>query len=236
MYVRDTILDYSMYPILTTIVLNTIILMIIGSIKQQQDQLKADNTIASLNIENLTAQKQTLTQQLQPHFLFNALSVLKSIIGDDPKLAESYTVKLSEFLRYSVDSHSSDLVKVREEMQFVNNYIDLQKIRFGESFSYTSNIPEDMMEQKVPVFAIQTLIENAFKHNYFTEANPLNLVIEPLNDCLQISNNIGSIKLTERSGTGLANLKKRYELYGNKEIAINQSESQFAVTIPLIMS
>lgn len=232
--VRVNFLDYIIYPLITVLALNTIILIIINSVIHEEKKIEADKKITALSLENLKAQKQTLTQQLQPHFLFNALSILKSLIQDDKSLAEKYIVQLSDFLRYSVDSHNNDLVSIESELKFVTDYMELQKIRFGESFSFHLNVDKDILDKKVPVLAIQTLAENAFKHNYFTQKNPMQVKIMNNSSTLTVSNNITSIKLTERNGTGLENLKKRYQLFGVNEVRIEQTEHTFSVTIPIL--
>ncbi|MEM7658648.1 MAG: histidine kinase, partial [Bacteroidota bacterium] len=193
-------------------------------------------TIAELSIQKLKAENQTLAQQLQPHFLFNALSVLKSLIQEDADLAEDYTVKLSDFLRYGVESHQTDLVSLKEEMEFVNNYLSLQKIRFEEAIAFEVQISDNQLSGQVPIFAVQTLVENACKHNYFTEKRPLHISIETREDALIVRNNLVSLKVTERAGTGLANLSKRYEFLAGREIQIQQTETDFSVTIPVIQS
>jgi two-component system LytT family sensor kinase len=231
---RETMQQYIHYPAINTIAVNTLVLVMINSIRNEQKKQQADQTIAELRIENLTAQKLTLLQKLQPHFLFNALSILKSLIREDAQLAETYAVKLADFLRYSVESHTSELVPIKEEMKFVQNYIDLQKIRFDNSFEFEVAIAAHHLTHKVPVFAIQTLIENAFKHNYFTEKNPLIIRVESQGDSLLVTNNIISLKLTERAGTGLRNLQKRYELFGDYTVKVTQTEGQFRVQISTI--
>lgn len=232
---RNMLADYFIYPITMTILLNSIVLIILHSTKQELLKKKADDHVAELTLKNLLAQKQTLTQQLQPHFLFNALSVLKSLITTQQELAVKYITKLSEFLRYAVDSHQNDLVSLESELQFVHNYLDLQKIRFGNSFDFSVNRGDELIGD-VPVLAIQTLIENIFKHNYFTKSNPLIIEVDIFDDIIRVKNSCGSIKLTERKGTGLANLKKRYSLYGEDSIHIDRSDEYFTVTIPIIRS
>lgn len=229
--------EYFVYPITAALALNTIILLMINLIIEEGEKKKAKDTIGELTIQKLEAENRVLTQQLQPHFLFNALSILKSLIKEDADLAEEYAIKLSDFLRYSVQSHTTELVSVRDEMEFVNNYIDLQKIRFEEAFMFHAEIPEDLMKTaKVPIFAIQALVENAFKHNYFTEKRPLKIVISYQEDMLEVSNNLVSLKLTERAGTGLNNLEKRYEFISGTSIEIHKSDTHFSVKIPLIIS
>lgn len=232
----STLQEYLVYPITMTIALNSIILLMINLIIEEGEKKKAKNTIAELNFQKLEAENMVLMQQLQPHFLFNALSILKSLIQENAELAEEYAVKLSDFLRYTVQSHQTELVSIQEEMQFVNNYIDLQKIRFEKAFVFQADIPKEIMSSRVPIFAIQTLVENAFKHNYFTEKRPLNISIMYDNDSLTVQNNLVSIKLTERAGTGLNNLQKRYEFITGKTIEIQRSDTHFTVKIPVIAS
>ena len=231
---RSVVEEYLIYPVITAVALNTIILLIINLIIGEREKQEAQSTIAQLNIQKLEAENQTLMQQLQPHFLFNALSILKSLIKENADLAEEYSIKLSDFLRYSVESHNSELVSIRDEMQFVNNYVDLQKIRFEHAFEYQVNIPDEIFDLKVPVLAIQTLVENAFKHNYFTEKRPLKISINYENGFIQVWNNIVSLKVTERAGTGLPNLAKRYHFIAGKEIEIKHDEDSFSVKIPVV--
>jgi two-component system, LytTR family, sensor kinase len=225
---------YIVYPIITTVAINTLILIICNSVFLAQKKKDADVEISKLKVEKLEAEKQVLMQQLQPHFLFNALSVLKSLIKENTDDAEEYTVKLSDFLRYSVRSHKSDVVTLREEIQFTNDYIELQKVRFDKSFIFETQIPNDILAHKIPVFALQTLVENAFKHNHFTEKRPLHIRITYEEKRLVIWNNKISIKITERLGTGLNNLNRRYEMITNKPVAVTDNEDFFMVKIGLI--
>lgn len=226
--------NYLLYPIITSIVINVAIIIICNAAEASYKKNEAELKTKELELENSEAQKKLLIQQLQPHFLFNSLSVLKSLIKENANQAEDYTLKLSDFLRYSIESHKSELVSLAEELKFVNDYIELQKVRFDYSFTYEVNIPDNVWSMKVPVFAIQTLVENAFKHNYFTQKRPLTIRIDYLNKKLTIWNNKVSIKVAEKTSTGLSNLNKRYELITEKQIEINETESSFSVTLPLI--
>ncbi|MFP5040840.1 sensor histidine kinase [Parasediminibacterium sp. JCM 36343] len=226
--------NFLLYPFITTIAINSIVIILCSSIQLQFKKRDADIEIEQLKVKNLEAQKQALMQQLQPHFLFNSLSVLKSLIKENPEDAEDYTVKLSDFLRYSVESHKNQIVTLQAELQFTNDYILLQKVRFGHSFSCFIDIPEQILSDKIPVYALQTLVENAFKHNYFTEKKPLAIRISYENELIKIWNNKVSIRLTERSATGLNNLNMRYELISGKGIEIIETEDDFCVMIHLI--
>ena len=231
---RSILEEYIVFPLISTLALNTIILLMVNIIIGEQEKQQAQTTIAELNLKKLEAENQVLLQQLQPHFLFNALSILKSLIRENTELAEEYSIKLSDFLRYTVQSHGTELVSIREEMQFVHNYFDLQQIRFENAFQFQANIPPMILDFRVPVLAIQVLVENAFKHNYFTEKRPLIISIEYESDKLVVRNNLVSLKITDRPGTGLANLEKRYQFITGKKIEVNQTEDAFVVKIPVI--
>ncbi|MFT5601396.1 MAG: two-component system LytT family sensor kinase [Flavobacteriales bacterium] len=231
---KSDIQQYFPYPIISTIAINTVILIIINSIVNDREKQRSDKIISNLNFQKLEAEKLVLIRQLQPHFLFNALSTLKSLISEDPELAEDYSIKLSDFLRYSVESQNSETVSIASEMKFVNDYVALQKIRFDEAFTFTIDLPDSILISQVPIFSIQTLVENAFKHNYFTEKNPLKILLTHNSGVLKIENNLVSTRITERAGTGLENLKKRYRLITGKEIEINKTQDTFCVLIPII--
>ncbi|MEM8485073.1 MAG: histidine kinase [Bacteroidota bacterium] len=224
------------YPFINALVVNGIIWVIIELVRSGELRKEAQTTIDKLKIENLEAQKQSLIRQIQPHFLFNALSTLKSLIAENAKDAEAYTVKLSSFLRYAFTNESADLTKLAQELEYVQNYIELQVIRFEDAFTYEINIPEEALTHQLPVFALQTLVENIFKHNYFSEKKPLHFTISYTAEQLTVWNKKVGLKLTERNETGLLNLRKRYQLTNGSDIEIVDGEDSFAVTIPLIVS
>lgn len=226
--------QFILYPLITLIGFNAIILLLCNSILIADRKASADIEIQSLKFQNSEAQKRILQQQLHPHFLFNALSVLKSLIRENPREAGSYAVKLSDFLRYSVKAPTQITVPLREELEFTTGYIELQKARFENSFSCNIDIPLNAHELKIPVYALQTLVENAFKHNYFTEKNPMHIDISYHDQMLRVSNNKVSLKITERSGTGLLNLNERHRIITGNEIIVEDCELTFSVTLQLL--
>ena len=232
--VSDNFVGDPSYPAISALVFNIIVWVIIELVRSGERQKEAQAMIDKLKIENLEAQKQSLIRQIQPHFLFNTLSTLKSLITEDQKGAEAYTVKLSNFLRYASSSESRDLSPLKKELDFVQNYIELQAIRFEEAFTYGIEVPDKFLQYKVPVFALQTLVENIFKHNYFTNEKPLHFTIMYTEDSLTVWNEKARFKLTERNNTGLFNLNKRYQLTNGSRISISDTEDAFSVTIPLI--
>jgi len=233
-YNQNTSINFLIYPLIATLAINTIILVLINSelLKWKKDIAESENQ--KLKVSNLEAQKQVLLQQLHPHFLFNALSTLKSLIKVNPDHAEDYSVKLSEFLRYSIQAHSNELVTLENELQFTNDYIELQKVRFGKALQFVIEIPDSILQSKLPVFALQTLVENAIKHNLFTEKKPLNIIIKFENSQLKISNNKMPKPLIQKSGTGLKNLLERYKTVSEDAIEIINSDSDFIVYLNLI--
>jgi two-component system, LytTR family, sensor kinase len=222
------------YPLISILAINTIILIICNAVISSQKNKTAELEIEQLKVNNLEAQKQALLQQLHPHFLFNTLSVLKSLIKENPDEAENYAVKLSEFLRYSIQVHKKDLVTVEQELKFTKDYIDLQKVRFENSFICKINIPEAVYQVQVPAFALQTLVENAIKHNSFTEKRPLQIKIDYADNAITVWNNKTLAKTAETNGTGLENLNQRYKIIVNKEIEITDGKEEFSVLVHLL--
>jgi two-component system, LytTR family, sensor kinase len=225
---------YLTHPFITSIAFNAIILMICNSIVTSHKKSKAEEEVQELKLQNSEAEKQILLQQLQPHFLFNALSVLKSLIHEKPDEAENYTVKLSEFLRYSVKAPTKIAVALEDEIEFTLGYIELQKVRFENAFTCTMDVPKQAMSMKIPVYALQVLVENALKHNHFTEKNPLQIEILYNDKTLTVKNNKSTIRLTEKpSGTGLSNLNQRHILITGQPIEIKNYADNFIVTLQL---
>ncbi|MFY8035652.1 MAG: sensor histidine kinase [Cyclobacteriaceae bacterium] len=225
---------YLSYPVLISVSFNAVIILLCNSVENAYKKNIAEIENRELKFQNSEAQKQLLLRQLHPHFLFNALSVLKSLIKEKPEAAEDYSIKLSDFLRYSVKASAQTLVTLQEELSFTTGYIELQKVRFENNFSFTLEVPQAALTMQVPVFSIQTLVENAFKHNYFTEKNPLHIRISYADHKLTVENNKASLKVTERSGTGLTNLNQRHQLITGEAIKIEDREQSFSVTITLL--
>ena len=225
------------YPILTVIAANTIILIISNLVVMKFKKAQSENELSLLKIKNMEAEHQQLIQQLQPHFLFNALSTLKSLIRQNADLAEDYLVKLADFLRVTISSHKNKLVLLADELQFTKDYVGLQQIRFPNSFFCEIDIPvESMTKQYVPVYAIQTLVENAIKHNAFTEQKPLRLEIKYKDEAIVSTNNKIPKMNSGKMGIGLKNLNERYLLACGKAIIVEDKTEVFSVIIHLIQN
>ncbi|MEN0006118.1 MAG: histidine kinase [Bacteroidota bacterium] len=226
-------LYFSLYAVMATFASNTIILVIIHSsmIRTKKDLAEAE--VQQLKVVNLEAQKKILVQQLQPHFLFNALSTLKSLITTLPEQATDYCIRLSEFLRYSINMHLVETVSLKEELQFAQDYIQLQKVRFDEALICEVAIPERYWQRKIPAFALQTLLENAIKHNFFTVQHPLVIQLKMEDDRIVITNNKTPKPLFRSPGIGLQNLNERYQLHFGKPIEIVDADDRFSVYLSL---
>lgn len=227
-----------LFPIINFITLNAIILIIANAIIVRSKKDLVEKELAELKIQKLEADQQTLIQQMQPHFLFNALSTLNSIISIDTQLAKKYVIKLSNFLRFTIYAHERAIIPLADELNFAQDYIDLQQIRFEDSFFCTFSIPEATISlYDIPVYALQILVENAIKHNAFSSEMPLKLSIVFKDECLLVSNNKMDKPTTLPSGSkgiGLSNLQKRYLMTTGNNVIIEDGENEFVVTLPLI--
>ena len=177
-----------------------------------------------------------LKRQVNPHFLFNSLNVLDYIICEEKsELASLYTHKLASIYRYMIKSEEDDLVSLRDELVFVQLYIDLLKVRFQEGFDVVIDIPEDKTARFVPPCSIQLLIENATKHNTVSIDNPLIVRVEAAGDAIKVSNNIIP-KVTKNPSTGLGQkyIRQLYMDLSGKHIEIEQTATEYCVTLPLL--
>jgi sensor histidine kinase YesM len=213
--------------------LNTIVLLIQDLILLRRKKTSIELENAELKIKNVEANNQQLKQQIHPHFLFNSLNTLKTLIKKEPDKAEDYLIMLSDFLRASLLSNAPNTVKLNEEIKLCHDYFEMQKMRFGEALQYTINIPDEIRNSvRVPVFSLLPLLENAIKHNKLTTELPLNIQIQYTNGRIITTNNIQPKLSSEPStGLGLENLSERYRILSGDEIIISNNEKIFSVSI-----
>lgn len=183
--------------------------------------------------ESIKANFESLKNQVNPHFLFNSLNVLTSLVYQDADRAARFIKKLSEVYRYVLDTQNHELVTLHEELAFVESYVYLQQIRFGDNLKV--ELPKVGNGKVVPL-AIQMLLENAIKHNEVSSENPLTISLTIINDYLVVENSVRlkSTPLEENSGLGLTNIQKRYEFLTDKPMFITKTDSRFAVKIPIL--
>jgi len=185
--------------------------------------------------ESANAQLHNLKNQLNPHFLFNNLSVLSSLVYKNQDKAVDFINELSKVYRYVLDNNS-ELVPLKEEMEFLNHYIYLLKIRFENSISFKIEIDENNKNVYLPPMCLQTLVENTIQHNEASQANPLQVSIYTRNNnYLFVENPIQPrIDLKDSSKIGLDNIQLRYSFFTEKKIEIIKDDNIFRVKLPLI--
>jgi sensor histidine kinase YesM len=207
--------------------------LIIRLINQKQSIQVENETLKS---ESLQSQFESLKNQLSPHFLFNSLTALKTLINESPSIAQEYIDNLSKALRYTLQSNEKQLVTLKEEIDFTESYLFLIKMRFDTNLTVILQVNEKHLSYSLPPLTIQTLVENAVKHNEVSKRKPLTIVIQTSdNDSLVVRNMINK-KITEEDGTGigLPNLSKQFQLLLGKDITISKENNEFRVEVPLI--
>jgi sensor histidine kinase YesM len=220
-----------------TSVINIIMISVIEAIswfkRSQETLLIAEK----LEKENSQIRFETLKSQLNPHFLFNSLNVLSSLIKKDSDKAQNFVDEFSSVYRYTLDVIEKPVVELREELDFAKSYLFLQKIRFDNAVDMEINVDASKLNFFVPPLAVQTLLENAFKHNRASVDNPLSIRIYDEANFLVIVNNLQpKIKGSDSKGVGLNNLRKRYELLGDELPHFSITEKEYVAKIPLIKS
>ncbi|MBN1339934.1 MAG: histidine kinase [Bacteroidales bacterium] len=188
-----------------------------------------------LQEENIISQFESLKAQVNPHFLFNSLNVLSSLIYIDQDKAAKFVRQLSRVYRYVLDFKDKDLVKLKDELPFLESYIFLLKTRFDKNLVVETDIAPGDEEMMVAPVVLQLLLENAIKHNVISKNKPLTISIKSGNNEITVRNNLQLKSSTEGSSKiGLNNIKKRYEYLTGRKIDILNDENFFAVTIPLL--
>ncbi|MBP7470598.1 MAG: histidine kinase [Flavobacterium sp.] len=222
--------DYVGSSIITFVVLLAIHLLSFYKAVQEK-RVKEQKIIAG----TASAKFESLKNQIDPHFLFNSLNVLSSLIEENPDNAQKFTTSLSKIYRYVLEQKDKELVSVEEELAFAKTYMNLLKMRFENSLFY--ELPETVPnpEAKVVPLSLQLLLENTVKHNVVSEQRPLNIRIFMDGDYLAIQNDFQKKEvLQERKGVGLQNIINRYGIITNRKVLIEQNEQTFTVKIPVL--
>ena len=197
----------------------------------QKSKIKEQKVIAGA----ASAKFDALKNQLDPHFLFNSLNVLTSLIEENPDSAQKFTTALSKVYRYVLEQKNKELVTVDEELNFARTYMSLLKMRFEDSIIFEIPDKASNPESKVVPLSLQLLLENAVKHNMVTSSKPLHIKIYEDGNHLVVMNNLQPKQIVKKSsGVGLENIKQRYQLLTERKVYINQREKDFAVAIPML--
>lgn len=184
--------------------------------------------------ENIRSQLDSLKNHLDPHFLFNNLNILASLIDKNKEASKEFIHKFAEVYRSILKSKSEDLILVSEEMNFIQGYIYLIRTRFEENIQFEISITDRSKNKMLPPLTLQMLLENAIKHNVITEGIPLVISVKEDDNYLVISNTLNKSAEETSSGTGLTNIKRRYAHFTDKPVEVNDANGRFEVRIPLL--
>lgn len=187
---------------------------------------------------NLQSQFESLKNQVSPHFLFNSLNTLSSLIEENPATAIRFVNQLSKVYRYLLQSNEKELTTVKDELDFLDAYFFLLKTRFGEGLSIHIDLPDELMSSLIPPLTFQILIENAVKHNIVSSVNPLVIEIrENADKLIEIVNNKQKKTINVASnGLGLTNIAAKYKLLNKPSIRIDDGHKEFIVCLPVIIN
>lgn len=227
---KENASDYIVTTIFTFIVL--LIVHFIFIYKGYQEKKVIEQKIIA---GTASAKFESLKNQIDPHFLFNSLNVLSSLIEENPENAQRFTTSLSKIYRYVLEQKDKELVSVEEELAFAKTYMNLLKMRFENSLFY--ELPTTIInpEAKVVPLSLQLLLENTVKHNVVSEHRPLHIRIFIEGNYLVIQNDYQKREiLQERKGVGLQNIINRFGIITNRKVLIEQNEQTFTVKLPIL--
>ncbi len=231
----SSIKTFLLFRSVLTLSINFIIYLIIDLVYTNENKVQVIKENAALKYSNLESNYKLLKDQINPHFLFNALNISKSLIKTNPQRAEKYVIKLSEFLRGSINNQQKSIT-LKKELENCQQYIDLQKVRFEDAFTFTVDVDERTLRRELPFYALITLAENAFKHNSFSVDEPLNILIKTKDDYVMVKNSLKIKKGVISTHTGLSNLSQRSLMLSNEDIDIENDGQHFSVKLKLIDS
>lgn len=222
---------YFFFGISITVIINLLFTLIYFYKEIAERKITASQFVAKTE----TARYESLKSQLDPHFLFNSLNVLTSLIGENPALAEKFSTKLSKVYRYVLEQKSKDLIPLQEELDFARTYMDLLKMRFEEAIVF--EIPETSSydDLKIVPLSLQILLENAVKHNVISNDLPLIIKIFEEKGNLIVQNSLNKKSSLDKSTKiGLKNITDRYALITKRNVIIREEGDSFMVSLPLL--
>ena len=204
---------------------------------QWKKSVTQESTQQQIVAKTETAKFETLKSQIDPHFLFNSLNVLTSLIGENPHQAEKFTTKLSKVYRYVLEQRNKELIPLEEELRFAKTYMELLQMRFEDALEFKIEESINDSALKIVPLSLQLLLENAVKHNVVSPSKPLKISIYAEDGYLKISNNINPKEAIGSRSTkvGLQNIADRYGLISNKSVHIENSNKIFTVSLPLLL-
>ena len=215
--------------------MTVVVLLVVQLLRSQYYQKTIAVENEALRSENILTRFEALKSQLDPHFLFNSLNTLQSLITLDTEKAENYLQQLSSVLRHTLQN--KEIISLDEELKCMHSYCEMMQIRYGDNLKFEFKIDTKYNNYCVLPLSLQSLIENSVKHNVISYKQPLVVTIATGDNSVSVSNPIQAKTTPEESnGIGLANLSERYRLKWNKEVEITNDGSIFCVKLPLVIN
>lgn len=230
-FIQNEHIKFYVFALLITMVVSLVFHAIFFYKKAQENKVKEQKLIAG----NVSAQFESLKNQIDPHFLFNSLNVLSSLIEENPDNAQKFTTSLSKIYRYVLEQKDKELVTVEEELNFAKTYMELLAMRFENSVTFS--LPKEVTSEefKVVPLSLQLLLENTIKHNIASDTQPLHISITMEEGFLVVTNNLQKKEvLQKREGVGLKNIVNRYAILTDKQVRVESNEQHFKVKLPIL--
>lgn len=225
------ILMYEFRAILINLTIYMFLYLLYQSYNSQQISLELEQ----IRTDNLHAQYELLKQQINPHFLFNSLNTLKSMIDIKDESSGDFVVRLADFYRFTLDNRKLDLIPLKKELAILDAYVFLLISRFEDGIEFKIDIQEELLNSYIPPFTLQLLCENCIKHNIVSLAHPLIIKLYSEDEYIIIENNFQPKNTPQEStGIGIENIRERYRHFAEKELIILQNDINFTVKLPIV--
>lgn len=228
---RSMMMMYQFRGVLINLTIYTFLYLLYQSYNTQHIKFELEK----IKTDNLNAQYELLKQQINPHFLFNSLNTLKSMIDIGDQHAGDFVVRLSDFYRFTLDNRKLDLIPFKKELNILKAYFFLLTSRFENGIDFEIEIDEARSNSYIPPFTLQLLAENCIKHNIVSAVNPLKIRLYCNNNYIIIENNFQPKNTSKEStGIGLENIRRRYRHFTEKELFVMENGNNFIVKLPII--
>lgn len=229
--IRFDITHYSIINITVFLIAITVANLLILMRKMKESEIEKIRLIE----EKTNAELAVLKEQISPHFFFNTLSSLSTIVRNEKKeVGLEFIQDMSNTYRYTLSSGRQDLVSLKEELDFIQSYVFILKKRFGKKLIVNFEVPENAYKSKIPPMSLQLLVENAIQHNVITQSLPLTVKLFIENNMICVENNLQEKESIDSMGLGLENLSNRFRLLAQKDIVIDKDKHKFSVKLPLL--
>ncbi|HAC16423.1 MAG TPA: hypothetical protein DCE78_10840 [Bacteroidetes bacterium] len=233
-YVEDLIRVY-VFNMIVVAACNIVLMTIFEAwifFYQQSEAEKRNNELVR---ELSEIRFEVLKNQMNPHFMFNSLNVLSSLIEEDVEKSQRFIEEFSNIYRYVLETIEKHVVTLERELEFAHSYMYLQQIRHGDELTWSVEIPSDLLRRYLPPLSLQLVLENAIKHNKIEKGIPFNIMLSVESERLIIMNPLRpKISFNKSTGVGQTNLKKRYAMISKIEPEFKLEKDHFVVSLPLI--